>query len=323
MTDHVPVEFLEFPEEKVFTAAEQRPELQKGMARMASRKTRALIAKQTIEIVDRGEYLLPNGSIVSIAEAAKSAIAGTVHYAPQDFASVFEERDAILAGATKEGAAQCRVINATTLGAARELLSGDSCDKVLCLNFASAKNPGGGFLGGSQAQEESLARATALYACIKPKQVYYETNRACRTCLYTDHMVYSPAVPAFRDDDDELLATPYNVSILTAPAVNAGAVRQNEPDHVIQIANVMLARIEKVLSLAVVHGYKTLVLGAWGCGVFKNDPASVAQLFHRHLKEHESFKSAFDTVVFAVLDKTRDLGIIRPFQERFAGANEL
>jgi uncharacterized protein (TIGR02452 family) len=289
---------------------------------MAGRNTRALIAKQTVQIVERGEYSLADGSTVSIAGAVKSAVAGTVHYAPQDFAGVFEKRDAILADAVKEDNTQYRVVNTTTLAAARDLLGGDSRERVLGLNFASAKNPGGGFLRGSQAQEESLARASALYACINPKRAYYEANRACGTCLYTDQMIYSPAVPVFRGQDDELLTSPYKVSMITAPAVNAGAVRQNEPSNAAKIDGVMRGRIEKVLSLAVLHGYKTLVLGAWGCGVFKNAPADIARQFCRHLRECDPFAGFFDTVVFAVLDRTRNLDIIRPFQERFASPGD-
>ncbi len=290
----------------------------RGTFNMASRKTRATIAKQTIEIVGRGNYRLPDGTTVSITRAVTAAVAGTIHYAPQNFAEVFDKRDAALADSPRAGTPEFHVSNTTTLAAARQLSAGDTSRSVLCLNFASAKNPGGGFLGGSQAQEESLARATALHACISPKQGYYDTNRACGTCLYTDHMIYSPSVPVFRNDNDELLSTPYVASIITAPAVNAGALRNNEPHHISKISEIMLGRIAKVLSLAVVHGHRQLVLGAWGCGVFKNDPASVADWFHRCLREDNTFRGAFDTVVFAVLDRTRSLEIIGPFERLFA-----
>ncbi|HEY8505080.1 MAG TPA: TIGR02452 family protein, partial [Gemmataceae bacterium] len=236
-----------------------------------------------------------------------------------------------------------RVVNATTLAAARELSApptlefpfrvaeraagGEAEGKagrhkgqtVCCLNFASAKNPGGGFLGGSQAQEESLARATGLYACIARVAGYYAANRACGTALYTDHMIHSPAVPVFRGDDNELLPEPYLVSILTAPAVNAGALRRNEPHNLDRIAPVMSGRIEKLLSLALVHGHAALVLGAWGCGVFRNDPAAVAGWFAEHLTGDGRFRDVFDTVVFAVLDTSADGEVIRPFADRFGG----
>lgn len=147
---------------------------------------------------------------------------------------------------------------------------------MACLNFASAKNPGGGFLGGSQAPEASLARSSGLYACISPMEGYDAANRSCGTPLYTDHMTYSPGVPVFRDDAGRLLDEPYLVSFITAPAVNAGAVSKNRPAEVPQILPVMRRRAEYTLKVALDNGEKHLVLGAWGCGVFRNDPAGVA-----------------------------------------------
>src|SRR5262249_53317890 len=146
----------------------------------------------------------------------------------------------------------------------------------------SAKYPGGGFLGGARAQEESLARSSGLYPCIAQMRGMYEANKQFGSCLYTDHMIYSPRVPVFRDDEGGLLAQPYAVSFLTAPAVNAGAVKEHERALV---EPTMFARMEKLLSVAVVRRQHTLVLGAWGCGVFKNDTARVAQAFRRHLVE--------------------------------------
>lgn len=83
----------------------------------------------------------------------------------------------------------------------------------------------------------------------------------------------------------------------------------------------MLGRTEKVLSLAVVHGHRSLVLGAWGCGVFKNDPADVAQWFHVHLCRSGTFGRAFDVVVFAVLDNTPGEPMLRAFADRFSSTN--
>ena len=145
----------------------------------------------------------------------------------------------------------------------------------------------------------------------------YEANRRSSSCLYTEHMIYSPDVPVFRDDDDALLDEPYPVSFVTAPAVNAGVVRSREPRNVARIEPVMVARIESVLNLAVVNGHDVLVLGAWGCGVFGNDPTQVAGGFARHLKGDGRFRSAFRKVVFAVLDRTSDRSVIEPFERHF------
>ena len=113
----------------------------------------------------------------------------------------------------------------TTLAAAERLAE----FRPLCLNFASAKNPGGGLLSGSQTQEESLARSSGLYATLLPMTELYAYNRHLGTSLYSDYMIYSPDVPVFRSDSGLLLEVPYLASFITAPAVNAGAVEKNEP----------------------------------------------------------------------------------------------
>jgi uncharacterized protein (TIGR02452 family) len=283
---------------------------------MSKRTTRALIAQQTLIILKEGFYLHPGGGRIPIRDELDSACARSVLYAPGDFRRVFNQRDELLRDRPPTPAA-FEVVNETTLHAARRLHDGEPGTRLLALNFASARHPGGGFLKGSQAQEESLARASGLYASITQFPQMYDTNARFPSCLYTDHMIYSPDVPVFRDDDDALLERPYPVSFVTAPAVNVGALRRNEPDQSGRVEPVMLERAEKVLSLAVVHGHDVLVLGAWGCGVFANDPGRVAEWFHCHLAGEGAFRHAFRKVVFAVLDRTDDCSTIRPFERHF------
>ncbi len=78
------------------------------------------------------------------------------------------------------------------------------------------------------------------------------------------------------------------------------------------------ARMEKVLSIAVIHGYQALVLGAWGCGVFANDPQDVAGGFAEHLTGNGRFAAAFQHVVFAVWDRTPERAVLGPFERVFA-----
>ena len=283
---------------------------------MNARTTRAHVAKETLEILDRGFYESPTGQIVHIRGALEAAVSGSVHYRPTDFDGVFALRDRMMAERGVQPPIEFEVVNETTLSAAGRLTKADGNANVLALNFASAKNPGGGFLKGSQAQEESLARASGLYPCIVQMQAMYDANRRFRSCLYTDNMIYSPGVPVFRDDRDQLLEAPYLVSFVTAPAVNAGVVRRRGTENVARIEDVMRGRIEKVLSLAVIHHHETLVLGAWGCGVFQNNPRDVARWFGDHLTGNGLFSRAFKKVVFAVLDK-RGGAVIRPFQNVF------
>jgi uncharacterized protein (TIGR02452 family) len=288
---------------------------------MTNRDRRAQIAQQTLDILNAGYYVSPAGKTIDISEALHLAVENSIHYSPDDFGQLFSRRDEIAASSEVRHMTAFRVLNTTTLSAARQAINVDVTAKVLCLNFASAKNPGGGFLNGSQAQEESLARGTGLYPCIVQMSKMYIANRHYSSCLYTDHMIYSPKVPVIRNDDDVLLEESYCVSIVTAPAVNAGAVMSNEKQNISRIQSTMLDRIEKILSIAAAHHSDGLILGAWGCGVFKNDPANVARWFHHHLIGNKAFSGLFKEVVFAVLDNSPDKKSIRAFDSVFRQSN--
>jgi uncharacterized protein (TIGR02452 family) len=286
---------------------------------MTNRSHRATIAKETLEILRRGFYVNNDGAKVDVHNSLHTAMESTVHYAPDDFNDVYADRNRILSHRDPHQIrTKFRVVNATTLATARELIEHpESVDPVVCLNFASAKNPGGGFLGGSQAQEESLARASALYPCINEVTDYYETNRQkSGSGVYTDHMIYSPSAPVFRDDDDRLLRQPYSLGMITAPAVNAGALLKKDRSRRRAIEPTMRRRIQHVLSIAIVNNHKRIVLGAWGCGVFRNDPADIALWFADELKNNPRLNGAFETVVFAVLDRT-NRGTFKAFESVF------
>ena len=120
----------------------------------------------------------------------------------------------------------------------------------------------------------------------------------------------------FRDDGGKLLETPFTCSFLTSPAPNAGAVLQRDPARGAEIRRALQTRINKVLSVAAVQGYEAIVLGAWGCGVFKNDPRNVAAEFQAALSG--DFAGVFRFICFAVLDNSSDLSVIAPFERAFA-----
>ena len=268
------------------------------------------IAEETLSIFDKGFYINSNGRKIKVDELINRATENTLLYTPQELKNLSKT-----VSLSSKYNTLFTVKNTTTLAAA-EVLRNE--EQVIALNFASAKNPGGGFLKGSQAQEESLARSSGLYPCLMQAPEYYEENRNCRTCLYTNHMIYSPNVPVIRDDNGKLLSEPYQLSILTAPAVNAGAVRHNEPQNESRIETTMRNRADYVLAVCADNGYKTLILGAWGCGVFKNDPGVIAEIFAGLLKtDGAKYKGVFESVVFAVLDRS-DHGIISLFEQEFS-----
>ncbi|MFF2467495.1 TIGR02452 family protein [Streptomyces mirabilis] len=284
-----------------------------------SARLRAL-AQQTQEIVAAGGYRASDGRAVSIAAAVEAAEAGTRVYGPGPV------------GAPAAGPASAprestlfEVTGESSLEAARRLVgkdAGRSADPVAVLNFASARNPGGGFLNGAQAQEEALCRASALYSCLLRAREFYDHHRAHRDPFYTDRVIHSPAVPVFRDDRGGLLDEPYTVGFLTAAAPNAGVVLRTVPERAPELGPALAVRAERVLETAAAHGYRRLVLGAWGCGVFRNDPAQVAGAFHDLLVEGR-FEGAFDHVVFGVLDRTRDQATRGSFEQAFAHVRAL
>lgn len=273
------------------------------------------VGKETVSIVDRGEYALASGDRVSIADAVARAVRGTCLYTPDELAM-------LEALPPDPPASSCRVevTGETTAAAARRLVEREGEARVAALDFASAKNPGGGFLGGAKAQEEDLARCSALYACQITQPAYYEANRAESSMLYTDHLIYSPDVPFFRDERLDLLPAPFLVSILTSPAPNAGEALKRDAGARRAIRATLDRRADHVLRVAAAQGHRTLVLGAWGCGVFRNDPVEVADVFARALAAPR-FAGAFARVVFAVYDRSADRANLRAFEQRFGAAS--
>jgi uncharacterized protein (TIGR02452 family) len=255
-----------------------------------SRQQRAEIARQTDQIVRDGTYRTRTGVDVSIADAVRSAVQGTVLHLPDQTNGVRPQPN---------GPTMIEVTDESTLAAARRLAESRP-DPVACLNFASARKPGGGYRSGAQAQEESLARSSALTACLGAAPEFYDFHNGNRDARYTDRIIYSPGVPVFRDDAGDLLATPYRVAFITSAAPNASAI--TDPEQLAQVPEILRGRAEKVLGVAYRYGHRRLVLGAWGCGVFGNSPRTVAAAFAELLGRGGPFAGAFVHIVFAILE---------------------
>jgi uncharacterized protein (TIGR02452 family) len=200
------------------------------------------------------------------------------------------------------------------------LLSSTNHGKIGILNFASAKKPGGGFISGAQAQEESIARSSTLYPTLMtaPGQRFYTLhNRDSKGCYYSHAMIYSPRIVFFRDDNGSW-TEPIEADVLTSPAVNAGVVRKTLHGRVagkaveVKIEEVMRERMARILFLFERQGIKDVVLGSFGTGVFRNDIGLVARIWADLLAVGDArFKHTFDRIVFAVLgtstfDKFKD-----------------
>lgn len=274
-----------------------------------SRNQRAAMAAETLGILEAGRYVSASGIEVSIAGPQQECASRTRLFRPEDLAALLEQ---VRSEPLADEPARIEVVNETTLAGIDRLLAEES-GPVAALNFASAKNPGGGFQGGSQAQEESLARSSGLYPSLMQAWPYYETHRAGSSALYTDTMILSPGCPIIRDDSGALLDRPRLATFITSAAPNAGAVLQNSPHEAGLIPETFRRRGEYVLALAAAGGCRSLVLGAWGCGVFRNDPAMVAGMFRALLGE-EKWNRRFSRVRFSVLDLSAMMGVINGFQ---------
>ena len=257
---------------------------------------------------------------VAISKASKYAgPAGQVDISAKTLSSLkktsFYDADHVHQPASK-GAHSTRieVTNETTLSAhQRHLAKGHN---AVSLNFASATQPGGGFLGGARAQEEYLCRSSALFVTIKDSPMYAYHRREGHK-RYSDAMIYSPDVPVFRDDEHGLLPTPYLASFITSAAP---LTKHLHPEELVHIPEILRTRIRKILSVAQAHGHDSLVLGAWGCGAFGNDGHQVSAFFKQALEE--DFKGAFKEVTFAIVDTSPEKKFIGPFAERFLKPTE-
>jgi uncharacterized protein (TIGR02452 family) len=140
----------------------------------------------------------------------------------------------------------------------------------------------------------------------------YEAHRQDPRPESTDWAILSPDVPVFRKDDGTTLERPWLLSFITCAAPYAPGVRQPRAGDLLQ------RRILRVLGIARAYGYVTLVLGAWGCGAFENDPTRTATDFRSALEKE--FRGAFCEVVFAITDWSPERKFLGPFRDVFAGA---
>lgn len=318
-----------------------------------NRKKRESEAHRTLEIIRDGQYSLPDGTGINISEAVRYAVDNSVLVTSKESdawldsgitvveddggklkASGRGREDIIVGGAVEfprvAGGTVFEVCNKSAVAAARDLVENARCSSINelgdlkrtgfvgILNFASARNPGGGFLHGSRAQEESLAISSALYATLlRHDSGYYSMHKSLRQThegLYTDTMIYSPDTPFFRDDDLTLTA-PFNASVVTCAAVNCGAVRTDALKA--ETPAVMEIRIRKILHAMARSGQSCIVLGAYGCGVFKNDVHMVAHTFARLLTRGGEFCDVFRNVVFAIYTRDEHT-FLHPFRRAFA-----
>ncbi|MFD3165385.1 TIGR02452 family protein [Herpetosiphon sp. NSE202] len=252
------------------------------------REERKLIAQRTLDCLSEGGYFNQADQWVSIAAA---------QHAAEQASTIVWPNMALAAARSTSQQPGIKIYAATTLEAAQR--AAQTGQRVGILNFASAKNPGGGFLGGSQAQEESIARSSGLYPCLTNCSEFYRYHKQQNDLLYSDALIWSPKVPVVCDDAGNWLDQPYLVDVITMAAVNAGAIRQNRTGQSAEVEPVMRQRMQRLLAFCASQPIERLILGAWGCGVFGNDPALIARLFKEVIGQQPW---PFEQIDFALYD---------------------
>jgi uncharacterized protein (TIGR02452 family) len=174
---------------------------------------------------------------------------------------------------------------------------------VSILNFASGTHPGGGVLNGSNAQEESLCRASTLYKCLNDETGYLYENfygyHKEKGNLYSDRIIYSPNIIVFKNDDKENTLMPkddwYKINVISSAAPNL----RNDIISDNDLYNIILPRIKNILEVAIDNKIETLILGAFGCGAFSNNTLVNAKAFKEILNEYLKY---FKNIIFAIPD---------------------
>ncbi len=263
------------------------------------------IAKDTLDLIEAGSYEVGDQT-VSFADAQSCAVNQTRVYCPDEFDSIGPSKGV--------GTPAIRVVDGTTQVVAQSM-AGDG--HVALLNFASARNPGGGFLNGAKAQEEDLCRCSGLYPCLAAFGQYYDANRNQSSLLYTDHAIFSPLVPFFKTrGTGDLLAEPFLVSVITAPAPNSGPFLRSNPNATAELESVFARRWRNVLRIAKDQNVTRLLLGAWGCGAFGGDPAMAARTAKAAIGTDGA---GIDEIVFSIPGKGRQSKAnLDTFREVFA-----
>ena len=185
--------------------------------------------------------------------------------------------------------------------------------KVGVLNFASATNPGGGVTKGSRAQEEALCRCSTLYPTLTIDTLwknYYKFHRDRNDTRYTDACIYTPDVMVIKSDTDEPQRLPQDkwikVDVLTCAAPNLrlrpnNKYNPNAGKHIAvsndELYDIHISRAKQILTVAAYHEIDVLILGAFGCGAFQNDPNIVAKAYANVIPQ---FNGYFKEINFAV-----------------------
>ena len=275
------------------------------------------VFQHTVSVVKAGGYYSEHGENVELPDSAT-----------MQRKSVFLSTELPPAqGTASPDPTTVEIINDDCLVVAKQLK--DNGFNPAVLNMASNRNPGGGVKNGAGAQEENIFRRTNLYCSLyqfAPYATEYGLKKSSFQYPLNDNYggVYTPDACVFRGTEQDgypLLDQCFAMSFITVPAMNRPALDKNGkivPEHVVIIMN----KMRTVFRIGLEHGHDSLVLGAWGCGAYRNPPSQIAHLFHEIMMENE-FKNKYRKIAFAIIEdhnsrKTHNpQGNLMPFRQEF------
>ena len=240
----------------------------------------------------------------ALSDAVKASRAGTKVFMEGSSPSLLEN---------PKFAGEITVTPSRTFEAALRLRKEFPDAKIAVHNFASATNPGGGVEHGASAQEECLCRCSTLFPVLKTDALfsqYYAFHRARHDVRYTDACIWTPEILICKTDT----ASPERmepsdwctVDVLTCAAPNLRPKPYNRMNpgkgEAARVTDAELLKLHKhrarhMLSVAAAQGDEILVLGAFGCGAFRNRPEVVANAYKEILPEFDGY---FRRIEFAV-----------------------
>ena len=171
-------------------------------------------------------------------------------------------------------------------------------DKKTCvLNFASYRHPGGNFINGSRAQEESLCLESFLYNVLVEFQSFYAwNNKHINNSLYLNRALYSPKV-VFEHNN---MSHKFDVLTCASPNLSAARKKITEDENTKELEN----RIKFIVDILLANNVETAILGAFGCGVFGQNPIEVATIFEKIISKYCLNKKM--KIVFAIPQGNND-----------------
>ena len=254
--------------------------------------------KSVVDACLKGYYINSKNEKVLIKEYLNFTLLNTKSYSP-NYQYEYDKKDLI--SGTKNGVISIRY--ESTIDACFRLFRQENKTNVCALNFGNSTHPGGLFATNARAQEESLCRCSALYYSLLQKSEFYEYHKQNSKGEASNYMIFSPNVPVWKKNDFTILDQPIFVSFVTSSAVDCLSVSKG-----INIDETNDSRIKTILKCCIENNVENIILGAFGCGAFHNNPRKIANCFKKWLVS-ENMKSFFDSITFAIIGDKMNLNV--------------